>query len=168
MGADSSMDLSQAVQSNSWTRFSTLLHLVGTDANQRDSFGHTPLYWAILLDNEDMAGKLIMWRRWAEHRKYGDRNVMVDLSMPVDNEGSGNTPLHFAAELGRLPIVKILLFHMADINARNVKNQQPLDIATDEEVKRVLQEEFHDRPFRSMTLDLFNAAREGNLRSEIM
>jgi len=53
---------------------------------------------------------------------------------------------------------------MADINARNVKNQQPLDIATDEEVKRVLQEEFHDRPFRSMTLDLFNAAREGNLQ----
>jgi hypothetical protein len=56
------------------------------------------------------------------------------------------------------------MFHMADINARNVNNQQPLDIATGEEVKRVLQEEFYDRPFRSITLDLLNAAIEGDLR----
>jgi hypothetical protein len=48
----------------------------------------------------------------------------MDFEFPLDEEK--NTALHWAASLGRLNLVKVLLMHGADLNYQNAKKETPL------------------------------------------
>lgn len=60
-----------------------------------------------------------------EHQMFdGDAHVSVN-ARDVD----GNTPLHIAAQYGRLEVAKCLLDNEADIHARNTQGGTPLELA---------------------------------------
>ncbi len=75
---------------------------VGTNLNEKDEYGSTPLTIAVTFDKTDVAKALI--------------KAKADLSI-TNNEGS--TPLHTAAFFCRTEIVKALLANGADKSLKN-------------------------------------------------
>ena len=88
----------------------------GADLEAPDPLlGVTPLNWASLLGNVEIARMLI--------EKGADIN---------GRNRDGNQPLHNASFLGRAAIVELLLNNGADANARNDKGETPMVSATTE------------------------------------
>lgn len=54
-------------------------------------------------------------------------------------DSEGNTVLHLAAWKGHVSIVKFLISQGADINKRDEKGCRPIDLAEDEEIRRLLE-----------------------------
>jgi len=73
----------------------------GTDVNSRDKIGQTPLFSAILADNNDITKFLIA--------KGADVNA---------KDQDGSTPLHEAVDKSNRDIVEILIAKGADVNAK--------------------------------------------------
>ena len=48
------------------------------------------------------------------------------------------TPLHYASREGHLGIVKLLIVHGADVNAKDMTNRTPLDQAYVDEQKSII------------------------------
>lgn len=74
----------------------------GTDLNQKDEFGSTPLSVSITFGKSDIAAALI--------------EAGADLSITGPD---GSTPLHSAAFFGRVQVVKLLLAKGVDMQATN-------------------------------------------------
>jgi CubicO group peptidase (beta-lactamase class C family) len=83
----------------------------GTDLNEKDQFGSTPLIIAVTFGKNDIVKELI--------KAGADINV-------TNNEGS--TPLHIAAFFARPEIVKSLLDNGADKYLRNIAGSTAYDI----------------------------------------
>lgn len=95
----------------------------GAEVNARDTTGYTPLHYAAAGGNKETAEVLVA--RGADvHATTGH---------------SGNTPLHLAVQLNnvagpgggkrRVELVRLLLDHGADVNARNSREHTALHIA---------------------------------------
>ena len=85
----------------------------GVDINAGDSeFGVTPLSWAVLLDDTEIAKFLI--------EKGADVNM---------KNRDGSTPLHSAAFLGRAEIAELLIQKGADVSPKNYRDETPLDVS---------------------------------------
>ncbi len=85
----------------------------GTDVNARDKGGETPLFSAVLADNDDVAKFLL------------DKGADVN----AQNNG-GRTPLHFAIRArARTNMVELLISKGADVNAKTEAGQTPLHAA---------------------------------------
>jgi Ankyrin repeats (3 copies) len=81
----------------------------GADVNARDLFGGTPLGWAGLRGQKNVAALLIA------------SGALVDARTVT-----GKTPLHLAATAGQKEVVTLLLAHGANRNAKNSDGQTPL------------------------------------------
>ena len=84
----------------------------GSDLNEKDAYGSTPLVVAITFDKTDVAGELI--------------EAGADITI-TNNDGS--TPLHIAAFLCRIEIVEALLDNGADKNIKNNRGATALETA---------------------------------------
>ena len=82
----------------------------GTDLNQKDDYGSTPLNVAITFDKTEVAIALI--------------NGGADLTITAPD---GSTPLHSAAFFGRTAIVKALLDKKVDREEKNQYGATPLE-----------------------------------------
>ncbi|KRX95030.1 Tankyrase-1, partial [Trichinella pseudospiralis] len=96
---------------------------MGADVNAQDKGGLIPLHNAASYGHLEIAHLLI--------ENNGDVNAQ-DLW--------GFTPLHEAAQKGRTHLVTLLLNHGADPTIRNQENQIPLELATAEDVRVLLQD----------------------------
>jgi len=83
----------------------------GSDLDQKDAYGSTPLIIATTFGKTDVAKILI----------EGGADLEI-----TNNEGS--TPLHIAALFGRSAIVEALLNHGANRHVRNAEGSTPYDI----------------------------------------
>ena len=73
--------------------------------------GHTPLSWAALLGQHEVA------------------ELLIDKGASVNFKGIGDsTALHAAAFLGRLEVVKLLIENGADPAAKNNNSETPIDV----------------------------------------
>lgn len=97
----------------------------GTDLNQKDEYGSTPLTIAVTFDKTDVAIKLI--------------EAGADLSI---RSSDGSTPLHTAAFLCRVDIVKALLEKGADKNVKNSYGSTPIQTVSGrfEDVKPIYEQ----------------------------
>ena len=84
----------------------------GTDLNQRDDFGSTPLVIAAVFDRPEMTGALLAAGADATIR-----------------DPQGSTPLHIAALLGRTGVVRSLLDAGVDRYARSASGAMAFDYA---------------------------------------
>lgn len=85
----------------------------GSDVDKRDRQGWTPLHWAIREQNHTTVGLLL--------RRGADPNSVSNV---------GSTPLHSAAKYFAEPhIIKLLIDHGADIDARNGEGNDPCKIS---------------------------------------
>jgi peptidoglycan/LPS O-acetylase OafA/YrhL len=86
----------------------------GLNVNKLDaSIGATPLAWAAMLGDTDLA------------------KVLLDGGASVKaTNGDGWTPLHSAAFLGRAKVIALLLEHGADANALSLAGKTPLETTT--------------------------------------
>lgn len=112
-GADSETLLSRAVQF-SWDRAALFLLRAGADPTRLDRRGRDTLNQLIT------AG----WSKKQIQRVLPEllsQGVNVDLA-----DGSGLTPLHQAVRLGNSDIIKLLIEHGADLNARDAAMATPL------------------------------------------
>jgi ankyrin repeat protein len=53
-------------------------------------------------------------------------------------DGSGNTPLHYAAKAGKVDLVKYLVSKGADVSSRNSHRHTPYDVATNHIIRQYL------------------------------
>lgn len=115
------------------------------DPDPRDSFGRTPLHWAV--DRGELELVVLLLERGASVTArdgagltplhLASRSARVVLAerllancAPVDaRTDDGATPLHFAAAAGRGPLVQLLLDHGADLNAERAGGSTPLRAA---------------------------------------
>lgn len=95
----------------------------GADVNAQDKGGLIPLHNASSYGHLDIAALLI---------KY---NTMVNAT-----DKWGFTPLHEAAQKGRTQLCALLLAHGADPFLKNQEGQSPLELATAEDVRCLLQD----------------------------
>ncbi len=70
--------------------------------------------------------KLLLDAGASVHERLFEENHSILLKPPTS---AGNTPLHWAAETGRLDLAKLLLEYRADVNAKNQASQTPLYFA---------------------------------------
>ncbi len=84
----------------------------GADANAKDKWGHTSLYYAIRKDNLDLMNILIA------------NGAKVDIKHL--GEATGETALHYAATTGKTEAVKLLLKAGANINAKDDRGRNVL------------------------------------------
>jgi ankyrin repeat protein len=82
----------------------------GADADARTAEGDTPLHWAAVKGNEEVARRLIAGG--------------VDVN---PRNRAGDAPLHGAA--GNADLVSLLLDAGAEVNARNASGMTPLYVA---------------------------------------
>lgn len=88
----------------------------GADASNLDRKGQSPLFLAVAADRHQLAASLLKASPAAlHHQDYQQR-----------------TPLHHAALLGALSVVKLLLRHGARLDGRDVASKTPLDYAIEE------------------------------------
>jgi hypothetical protein len=86
----------------------------GADVNAKDvEDGRTALHWVALLNEVNQEERLIK-------KTLKAADLLLNADAEVDTRDiRGNTPLHSAAFLGNLQMVKLLISGGADINARN-------------------------------------------------
>ena len=84
--------------------------------------GITALYLAVQKQNLEIVNLLLSDKKLREINK------------PLSSTGS--TPLHIAAQEGKLKIVEILVGAGADVNIKNHKNRSPLDVALMQKFKK--------------------------------
>jgi len=95
----------------------------GADVNAQDKGGLIPLHNASSYGHVDIAALLIKYK--------ADVNATDRWLF---------TPLHEAAQKGRTQLCALLLTHGADSQLKNQEHQTPLDLATAEDVKVLLQD----------------------------
>lgn len=93
----------------------------GANINAKDSFGTTPLLWAISNKQTEAVNLLV---------KKGANVKAKDLM--------GMTSLHWAAATDNLLVAKLLIGKGADVKAKNNKMQTPYDLAESDEMKALL------------------------------
>ena len=100
-------------------KFAEFLLEHGADPNMRNKYGDTPLYAAFSYDHGEESEKLM--------------NLLLDHGADVNaiaSHGGGQTILHIASRFNEcLPIVKTLVKHNADVNAKNQFDSTPLSLA---------------------------------------
>jgi len=94
----------------------------GTDVNARDKGGETPLFWAVLSDNNDVAKFLI--------DKGADVNAKAK---------DGRTPLYIVALFGHKNVAELLISKGADANAKTERGNTPLLSACERGAKDVVE-----------------------------
>jgi ankyrin repeat protein len=93
------------------------------DPNAPSLHGEAPLHWAASLNQSKVVQALL------------SAGAKVDVRRDVDHSpcGSGDTdletPLHYAAHSGSIDAVRLLIDHGADVNAKDIDNETPLDLA---------------------------------------
>ena len=95
----------------------------GADVNAQDKGGLIPLHNASSYGHLDIAALLI---------KY---NTVVNAT-----DKWGFTPLHEAAQKGRTQLCALLLAHGADTFLKNQEGQTPVDLASADDVRCLLQD----------------------------
>ncbi len=126
----------------------------GADVNDRDKFGHTPLFFA---KSAYMAQILIAHGADVNARRddggaplhraarMGCRMViktLLEAGADISAEQSGATPLHVAARHGHWGVAEILLIRGADVDALDNWGRTPRDMAASgghEQVVRLLE-----------------------------
>lgn len=104
--------LADAILSNNIHNVTTFLNY-GTEINQIDEYGFTPLIEAAIIENVEIA-KLLL-----EHG-----------ANPNLQAATGSTPLHWAAENNSLPLTKLLVEQGANPNAYNFSGMPVLVMPT--------------------------------------
>lgn len=95
----------------------------GADVNAQDKGGLIPLHNASSYGHLDIAALLIKF------------DTVVNAT-----DKWGFTPLHEAAQKGRTQLCALLLAHGADAYLKNQESQTPLDLASAEDVRCLLQD----------------------------
>lgn len=121
----------------------------GPDINAQDrTIGFTPLHMAVFLGSIELTKLLIAYGAIIDVPAHGIdpesypsiepyfKKIHDDFSKLNNSQkdtvrkiGKGETPLHIAARVGNLEIIKVLLAHGANINARSTIGVTPLEIA---------------------------------------
>ncbi len=109
--------LTQTIKNGDLNHFNMLITHKDTDINKSNSLGQTPLHVAVSAYNERPENKVIM----AELLKMCALQVNAQ-----DNKG--NTPLHYAAELGNLELVMMLTGAGAQATIANKDGKKPAQI----------------------------------------
>ena len=127
----------------------------GVDISVKDNFGQTPLHWATLRDNIEIAALLISngadvnvkggllgltpLHTATTDDKIGIAAYLISRGADVNAKDKlGQTPLHWAASMGRTDIAVLLISKGADVNARDNKDQTPLSLAEEKSHKELV------------------------------
>lgn len=128
----------------------------GADVNAKkdDYYGRTPLHWAAIDGQVDVAELLIARGADVYAKSYagstplhhaassGDAEVaelLIEKGADVNAKNNrGHTPLHWAANEGYAEMAQLLIAEGADVNAKSNEGETPLQITVDEATRRLL------------------------------
>ncbi|MBQ7608886.1 MAG: ankyrin repeat domain-containing protein [Desulfovibrionaceae bacterium] len=115
--------LASAMNSDSLGVLEVIDYLVkaGLDVNYKDAYKKTVFYYVWVSEDETKEEKNIKAKVLL---RILDKGLRVNTTDEV-----GNTPLHYACELGFSDVVAALLKKNAKVNAQNEQGETPLDIA---------------------------------------
>lgn len=103
----------------------------GADPTARTQMGNTPLHTAASKCDEELTETLLK-------RVKENWNTHLSSFLEAKTTSKQMTALHTAAKSGSFPVVKCLLKYGAVYNVKNLRNETPLKLATDEDVIRLL------------------------------
>jgi len=102
-------------------RMVEVLLLSGAKANYHDKFGYTAIYW--ILDRPQYQ------KDWQERLLEIAETLLIAGLNPNQRYGDAETPIMRAAYFGDFPMIRLLLRHGADINAKSKEGKTALSIA---------------------------------------
>jgi len=132
----------------------TLLLSKGANSNVRDTFGRTPLLYALDWSREDIALLLIEnganvnvkdsagWTALHEASRNGCKNsvlLLIERNANVNSkDNEGTTPLHQATIYNNQDCAEILIRNNADLEAKNKDGETPLSCAVFFQCKNIV------------------------------
>ncbi|XP_042903388.1 alpha-latrotoxin-Lp1a-like [Parasteatoda tepidariorum] len=130
-----------------------LLAMNGVDINLRDESGQLPLHQAIFLNDLSAV-------------KYFIEELGISVNEPT-SDVFRSTPLHLAVHYELYNIVKYLVERGANLNARNLKNQTPYDLAVNLSSKLIIDylKSRRNRFLRSLTISTLNKNESMNFKT---
>ena len=139
-------EIHNAVKKGDLEKINALLKENPDLASSKDYGGETPLHWAAIKGNKEVAELLLKYK--------ADVNA---------KNTAGETPLHIAARHGHLEIAELLLANNADVNAENHNGFTPLDCAYKNVVELLRQHGGKNIGTATNSGEMFDTARNGNL-----
>jgi uncharacterized protein len=135
-------DFFVAIKRNDANAVTTLLNR-GFDANTLDKDGNSALFLAVREPSIEVATVLIQWPQTeVESRTAKDESPLMIASLKgltdvctaliargADVNKTGWTPLHYAATMGHVPVIALLLENYAYIDAESPNGSTPLMMA---------------------------------------
>lgn len=145
LGAGAEYDILAACGRNDLERLRAILNAVPESASRTDSFGSTPLHWAVRANAVDCVNELlrkdvpldVMNRskrtavQWgAEQDSVESIRLIAQAGADLNTQdGKGRTPLHRAAYEGKVSAAEALIEGGADVSLTNKKGKTAFEIA---------------------------------------
>ena len=151
----------------------------GADVNYRDIRDNgdpTAIYWAAFKNNIEMINLLlergadpnIAGRGGATPLKIakskGNTQAMVVLLDALGDynqtDAQGKTLLHWASSTGKIPLINFLIMKGANINPKDNRGDTPISVAKNEDVRKLLQEEYDKRNKTILMRKIYNTPQD--------